>query len=189
MSYSPEEAEAILTRATSRRADRMISHEQLLEMAAELGISAEEVADAEETFRREQEDAAFRREFVAERRSGFWPHLVPFLIFSVFLITMNLVKGGKPWALFPILSWGIGVACHALAALPMKGAAFEREFSEWKERHRRKTQRKARREAKKAAKSTETPTTEEPIRIPVPTPGRLPSEEPPLLQVRNGKST
>lgn len=48
-----------------------------------------------------------------EELRGFYHHLFIYLIFVPFFIWLNIISTGFPWAIFPIVGWGIGVACHA----------------------------------------------------------------------------
>ena len=51
-----------------------------------------------------------------ERTLGFYAHLSVYLIVNTGLIALNLASGsGKPWAVFPLLGWGIGLLFHGLA--------------------------------------------------------------------------
>jgi hypothetical protein len=151
--YSQEEAEAILTKAAGRQPSGTVSHEQLLAMAEELGISPDEVEAVIGEAREEREDAKLRPEFIGMRRSTFWPHLIPFLLVNLMLLFINLRNGGFPWVIFPLLGWGIGLVSHAVAVLPTRGPEFERQFAEWKSEKQKKEQRKARRTSK-APKAT-----------------------------------
>ena len=56
-------------------------------------------------------------------KKGFYWHLSAYVILSTFLILMNLLTAPKPWALFPIIGWGVGVLFHALAVfgIPFTG--------------------------------------------------------------------
>lgn len=149
-SYGAEEAEEILKRAMLRGsggggAPRAVSHRQLLGMAEELGISPEEVeaAIAEDEEKRDEE--TLRREFIGMRYAGFWHHLTPFLLVNLMLIMINVIsKSSHPWALYPLMAWGIGLGSHAVAALPTRGLAFEKEFADWRRNQVKKVQRKRR---------------------------------------------
>ena len=44
---------------------------------------------------------------------GFYSHLIIYLIFVPVFIWLNLRSTGFPWAIFPIVGWGLGVASHA----------------------------------------------------------------------------
>lgn len=45
---------------------------------------------------------------------GFYKHLTIYLLVNCVLITISLWHG-KPWALFPLLGWGIGLSLHGLS--------------------------------------------------------------------------
>ncbi len=48
-----------------------------------------------------------------KRKKGFRSHFSVYLSVSVFLILLNVFTGGGEfWAIFPILSWGLGVFIH-----------------------------------------------------------------------------
>lgn len=44
---------------------------------------------------------------------GFYTHLAIYLIFIPFFVFLNFRSSGFPWAIFPILGWGLGVLGHA----------------------------------------------------------------------------
>ncbi|MBT8256516.1 MAG: 2TM domain-containing protein [Bacteroidia bacterium] len=48
-----------------------------------------------------------------ERIKSFYTHLLIYCIFVLFFIWLNLRSSDFPWALFPILGWGLGVLGHA----------------------------------------------------------------------------
>ena len=48
-----------------------------------------------------------------EKMKGFYIHASIYAIFVVVFVYLNSITGSFPWALFPILGWGIGVFCHA----------------------------------------------------------------------------
>ena len=49
----------------------------------------------------------------AEALVGFAIHLVNYLAVNVVLLVINLFASpGVPWAIWPLLGWGIGVASH-----------------------------------------------------------------------------
>jgi hypothetical protein len=151
--YSQEEAEAILTKAARRQPSGTVSHEQLLAMAEELGITPQEVEAVIGEVREAHDDAKLRLEFIGMRRATFWPHLIPYLLLNLMLIFINWrTSSGFPWALFPLLGWGIGLACHAVAVLPTRGPEFERQFAEWKGEKLKKERRRERRSAAEASK-------------------------------------
>ena len=65
---------------------------------------------------------------------GFYTHLASWVIFSVFMITMNLVTDPfEFWAIFPIMAWGVGLAFHALGVFGIPGLG-----KDWEERQMQK---------------------------------------------------
>ena len=49
----------------------------------------------------------------AEALVGFAIHLFNYLVVSVVLLVINLFASpGVPWAIWPLLGWGLGVASH-----------------------------------------------------------------------------
>jgi hypothetical protein len=53
-----------------------------------------------------------------ERKLGFFIHLSVYAVVNTGLMLLNLLHhSGKPWALAPLLGWGIGLSFHGLAVL------------------------------------------------------------------------
>jgi hypothetical protein len=79
-----------------------------------------------------------------ERKLGFYIHLSVYLAVNTGLITLNiLLASAKPWAVFPLLGWGIGLLFHGLAVfLHAPGAAWKQRMidNELKKRRGTKTQ-------------------------------------------------
>jgi hypothetical protein len=70
----------------------------------------------------------------AGRQLGFYIHAAVFVAVNVLLVAINLgVTPTRPWSLFPLLGWGIGLLAHALAALGPFGRLYQalvaREFA------------------------------------------------------------
>lgn len=59
------------------------------------------------------EDQYLRARKKVQELRGFYTHLIIYLIFVPVFIWLNMMSGGFPWAIFPIIGWGIGVAGHA----------------------------------------------------------------------------
>tara|TARA_R110002051_G_scaffold122437_1_gene195537 strand:- start:21692 stop:21982 length:291 start_codon:yes stop_codon:yes gene_type:complete len=75
-----------------------------------------------------------------EKMKGFYTHLVIYLIFSAFFIFLNFRSGNFPWAIFPIVGWGLGIMGHATATFgwnPFFGRQWEeRKIKEIMEKDR-----------------------------------------------------
>lgn len=116
--YSNQEVQQILQEATMMQQSNDISQEQLLEIAAEVGISAQTLQKAEKVWLERQEKSQKQ----AKRRKAFIRfHLVPYLAVSVFLVLLNLVTTPRYfWSVYPILGWGLGVTIDGLCTSPIK---------------------------------------------------------------------
>ena len=67
-----------------------------------------------ETFNTSQETKLQMAREHVEKLKGFYSHLTVYLIFVPIFITINILGGSNfPWAIFPIVGWGIGIAGHA----------------------------------------------------------------------------
>ena len=64
----------------------------------------------------QQPDEPLRRQ--AERRvklkMGFFIHALVYVLVNLGLFVINGVVGGKPWALWPMAGWGLGLAIHGI---------------------------------------------------------------------------
>ena len=51
-----------------------------------------------------------------EEVKSFYFHLAIYLIFVTLFIYLNTISTSFPWAIFPIVGWGLGVLGHAACA-------------------------------------------------------------------------
>lgn len=66
------------------------------------------------TYQKSQETKLKEAKERVEKLKGFYCHLTIYLIFIPIFITLNYMGGSNfPWAIFPIVGWGFGVAGHA----------------------------------------------------------------------------
>ncbi len=66
-----------------------------------------------------------------QKKKGFFSHLSIYLVMSVFFVIINAMEPHEVWCVYPIASWGIGVAIHYLGVF---GFPFTRILSdEWEE--------------------------------------------------------
>lgn len=67
-----------------------------------------------------------------ERKIGFFIHLSVYLLVNSGLVLLNYVNNpGHPWAMGPILGWGIGLLFHGLAVfMHASGAKWKRRMIE-----------------------------------------------------------
>ena len=75
-------------------------------------------------------------------KTGFFIHLSVYVLVNLGLAAINLAGGGRPWHLWPLAGWGIGLAIHGLltfAALRgegLHGRMLERELERLKRQGR-----------------------------------------------------
>jgi len=130
--YEDDEAEQILNLAASMSSsDGRMSHERLLETAAELGISQEAVEIAEKQITTKRLDNQLRAEFDTIQRREFYPHLAFFLIFNAVFVVMSL-RQHYFWALWPLIWWGIGLANHASVTMFRGTSGYQKKFEKWR---------------------------------------------------------
>jgi hypothetical protein len=137
--YSKEEADAILARAIELHGHgEATSHAELLATAREIGVAPEALEKAAtEVLGRRTDDQALRA-LRARQWRGFLAHLVPYVCVGMLLGFINVATGGFPWAVIPMLGWGVGLASHLLAvALPdeeklRRRVARQRERETWR---------------------------------------------------------
>jgi hypothetical protein len=118
--YSKEEADAILARAIELQGHgEATSHSELTATAREIGVAPEAIEKAAAEVLARRRDDQMLRALRVKRWRGFYAHLVPYVSTGMLLGFINVVTGGFPWAVIPMLAWGIGLASHLLAvALP-----------------------------------------------------------------------
>ena len=71
-------------------------------------------------------EARAAKQFKAIR--GFYIHCFVYVLVALLLVLVNVLTGGKMWAQWPIIGWGIGVVAHAYMAFvasPKHLAAWE----------------------------------------------------------------
>lgn len=152
--YDDAEVEEILRRALERSggAAEGLTHAELAEVAAEVGLSADELEHAARSVlaaraqKRERDEAKLVLDArKRHRRRGFAQHILTWGVVGTGLAALDyLTGGGIGWALYPIVGWGIGVGLHGV------GLAFR---DDEKEIHA--IARKLRRQRERAAKEAE----------------------------------
>ncbi|MFS8868483.1 2TM domain-containing protein [Synechococcus sp. H65.1] len=139
--YSQEDVQQILQRAIARqRRLGEFSRSQLEEMAAELGISPQELEEAEREWRAWQQLTNQHREFQRYRQRQFYQLLGRYAIVNSFLVSLDwLSGGGLSWSLFILMGWGLAVALKGWNTYQTEGERYEKEFQQWRRKRQRKT--------------------------------------------------
>ncbi len=139
-SYDQEDIQQILQIAIARQVhDAEFSHEQLLEIAAELEISPECLETAEREWLAQQSDNRKRQNFNAYRRGKLHKRFGNYMIVNSFLVMLNLVStGALSWSLYVILFWGLGISLDTWNTYHVKGEDYEKAFQSWYRQHQLK---------------------------------------------------
>ncbi|MBC8066053.1 MAG: 2TM domain-containing protein [Chlorobia bacterium] len=141
--YNDQDAEEILRIASRDTATGGMSRDKLVETAAELGITPEAVAKAEEqlVMKREAdrghlEDQELRKQFEGERRGSFMTDLWSYLGTNAGLVGIWYMTGANYfWPGWVLFGWGIAVVTDGLQTFFNKD---ETKFQRWKRRRHRK---------------------------------------------------
>lgn len=149
--YSPQEVQQILNLAIARQmASDTLSHAQLLEIADEMGISAAELAIAEQDWRVLQSEAAQRLQFDGYRQNRLRRRAIRYLIVNGFLAAIAAALTGAipfswfaglvwfSWVAFPVTGWGMLLVLNAWNVYGVKGDRYESAFQGWRRRRQLK---------------------------------------------------
>jgi eukaryotic-like serine/threonine-protein kinase len=153
--FSTSEVREVLGKAIERQAEQQgstkLRFEDLLAVAAEVGIDEGSLREASRALRAGKEeqggataDAARRDAWIRQQRVVFYRHAGIYLIVNAAIMVLGLaLLTFTPWWVWflPALGWGIGVAIHGLIAL----TASEQDWREhdegmkwWHERQQRR---------------------------------------------------
>lgn len=129
--YSDDQVRAILDRAlaTSAAADGL-SHEDLLGIGEQVGVSRDAMARAASALHEEQQQGDAQRAIGSRRRRWLGYHAALFALVNALAFTVNfLTTPGEWWSLFLIVPWALFLVLHAglNSALPISDAAVTRE--------------------------------------------------------------
>ncbi len=131
--YVSEDAQQILQIAIAKETEAgELTRTQLMEIAAELNISAETMQLAEQEWRSLQSKSQQQALFNQYKRQKFQHHLIRYSIFNVFLLLFGLV-----WApmyglfKFVALTWGLVLTLHGWQAYQSAGIRYQKDYEKW----------------------------------------------------------
>ncbi len=135
-SYQQEEIQEILQIAIARQASGSeLSHAQLVEIATELGISAEELQLAETEWQSRKVEQKQREEYAAYLRQKIRRALGRYIIVNGCLVAVNLVSAGTiSWAWYVISIWGLSLGVSTWNAHNSESDRYDEGFSKWQRR-------------------------------------------------------
>lgn len=125
--YTSDEVERIIRRALRLKKLELISHDDLLDMAKELGLDSRTVETAIEQEQSDFELKKSRKLKMLRRKGRFHRHLWSYIIIIGALILINIFTPGPWWFQWPVLGWGIGLAFHVRAAYFPTGEELDSE--------------------------------------------------------------
>lgn len=132
--YGSEDAQAILQIAIARRQDEgELSRVQLFEIAAELGISEQDIVAAEQQWLANRGEFSEKLAFNGYRRGKLQKNVTKYGIINTFLVLLNLAGSHElSWSLFILLGWGLGLSLNAWNVYQTEGEDYEQAFQRWR---------------------------------------------------------
>jgi hypothetical protein len=145
--YPAEDAQQILSLAIARQTESgELSRAQLLEIADELGISADTIAAAEREWDVKKYELADQRLFDSQRRQRFHHGLSQFAIFGGFLLVFLVLTGGvgfwgglvKFLLYLGVAPWGLKLSWDAWRIYRPNEYGYRKEFQRWRRKQQMK---------------------------------------------------
>ncbi|TAG97316.1 MAG: hypothetical protein EAZ18_03230 [Oscillatoriales cyanobacterium] len=133
--YGSEDAQAILQIAIAQKEENgELSRVQLFEIAAELGISEQDIAAAEQQWLANRGESSQKLAFNNYRRRKLQKNVTKYAIVNTFLVLLNLAGGSHElsWSLFILLTWGLGLSLNAWNVYQTQGEDYEEAFQRWR---------------------------------------------------------
>jgi hypothetical protein len=73
----------------------------------------------------------------ASAKLGWYVHAVAFVVVNLIVFSMSRYGfGNRPWSVFPLLGWGLGLALHGISVFVLGTGSGLREHMVQKERER-----------------------------------------------------
>ena len=116
--YSSDEVSDIIRLALEQKNARDdVSYHDLIEIAGQSGVSQSQIQAAIEYQDTEGQLEKAREQWKRLQKQEFMGHFRVYAIVNGALFLMNLFTPGPMWVQWPLIGWGIGLACHASGAL------------------------------------------------------------------------
>ncbi len=134
--YSQEDIQQILNLAIARHTYQgEFSRSQLLEIAADLGISEVMLSQAEQDWLQVSEEQRQQEIFKRLRRSTLRQKIGRFGIVNAGLLSLNALTGFESaWSLYVLCGWGLLLGLETFNTFHVEGEAYERAFQRWRRR-------------------------------------------------------
>jgi serine/threonine protein kinase len=173
--FSTGEVRDVLAKAIDQQAERQgstkLGFEDLLAVAAEVGIDPDSLREASRALRASKQDPSAtggdfvkkRDAWIRQQRLTLYRHAGVYGIINAAILVLGLVLlSFTPWWIWflPLLGWGIGLAIHALVALTASDEDFRQHddgMKWWHENQRRQHEERMARRAPHEAPRIEAP--------------------------------
>lgn len=132
-SYQQEDIQQILNLAIARQDNvEEFSHEQLVEIATELGISTATLLEAERDWLLQKGEQQKRNDFNLYRQSKLKRRFGKYLIINSFLVGLNFLSNGQiSWSLYILLFWSLSLGLNTWNTYQLQGEEYEQAFKKW----------------------------------------------------------
>ncbi|WP_448561437.1 2TM domain-containing protein [Trichothermofontia sp.] len=131
-SYRQEDVQQILQLAIARQTQTgEFTQAQLQEIAAELGISPDDLQAAEREWLAQREALQELHEFNTYRRARWKDQVVKYVITNAFLLAAIVVLHWQSLLAIPII-WGMALALETWRTFQTSGEDYERALQQWR---------------------------------------------------------
>lgn len=132
--YQTEDLQQILHLAIAKRDEGgELTKAQVMEIAAEMGITPEELEVAEKEWQLCKEEFQEKHIFNTIRKQKLKQSLIKYGIVNTFLVLLNLaIAHTLSWSLPVLLLWGVFLALKAWRTYQTDGEEYEKEFQRWR---------------------------------------------------------
>jgi len=132
-SYQQEELQEILNLAIARQGnDTKFNRDQLLEIASELGISAQDLQLAEKEWLVKSGEQKERQSFDLYRRKNLQKKFLGYVLINGFLVTINLATLSTiSWAWYILGFWGLSLGIKAWHVFNTNPEDYDEAFYAW----------------------------------------------------------
>ena len=134
--YPQEDVQKILQLAIARQAESdELSYEQLVEIASELGISQDNLQEAEKAWQIQRKEQQERLAFNQHQRKQWQQHLIKYLLVNGGLILIDVLTAPSylpSWSIYVVLFWGLALVWDGWYRYQAQGEKYERSFQWWR---------------------------------------------------------
>ncbi|NEQ98949.1 MAG: 2TM domain-containing protein [Cyanothece sp. SIO2G6] len=148
ITYRQEEIHAILQLAIAHQAQTdVLSRDQLFEIAEEMGLTPEEIIEAEQEWQRRKPIAQEKKAFIEWRQLQFQQHRTKYFIVNGFLMVFDWLTFGDAesgllvfgshalsFSIYIALVWGLFLTLDGWQSRQTNGKAFDKKFRSWQRR-------------------------------------------------------